>query len=110
VKSAKPSSFSGAGTLLTFSFLVTNTGDVPLTNVQVVDTDLPGLSAISCPSTTVVEGGSMTCTATYTTTQADVTAGQVTNTATSLGVSASSTDRSARHRRPWSFRSGRWCR
>ena len=87
VKSASPGSFSTAGTTLTYSFLVTNTGDVTLSSIQVTDTDLPGLSAISCPAgaSSLAPGASVTCTATYVTTQADVDAGSVTNTATAQG-------------------------
>ena len=42
-KSADASSFSAAGTLLTYSYLVTNTGNVTLTSVGVTD-PMPGLS------------------------------------------------------------------
>ena len=86
VKSVTPSSFPAAGTLLHYSFVVTNTGDVTLTDVHEIDTDLPGLSVISCPSTTLEAGKSQTCTATYTTTQAGVSAGRVINTATAQGL------------------------
>ena len=51
LKSAEPGSFAAAGETIHYSFLVTNTGNVTLTGVQVVDTDLPGLSAIDCPDT-----------------------------------------------------------
>jgi hypothetical protein len=44
-----------------------------------------GLSAITCPDTSLAPGGSETCTATYTTTQTDVTAGSITNTGTATG-------------------------
>jgi hypothetical protein len=53
--------------------------------VQVNDTGLPGLSAVTCPSTTLAPGASETCTATYVTTAAEVDAGSVTNTATAQG-------------------------
>ena len=56
-----------------------------LTSVQVNDTDMPGLSAITCPHTTLAPGASQTCTATYVTTGADVDTGSVTNTATAQG-------------------------
>ena len=86
VKSATPSSFAAAGTTIHYSFLVTNTGNVTLSSVQVTDTDLPGLSAITCPDASLAPAGSQTCTATYDTTQADVDAGSVTNTATAQGT------------------------
>ena len=63
LKSAEPGSFAAAGETIHYSFLVTNTGNVTLTSVQVVDTDLPGLSAIDCPHTTLAAGASETCTA-----------------------------------------------
>ncbi|MGD0375753.1 MAG: hypothetical protein ABSB01_14360, partial [Streptosporangiaceae bacterium] len=85
VKSAEPSSFAAAGETIHYSFLVTNTGNVTLSHIEVVDTDLPGLSAISCPDPTLAAGASETCTATYVTTAADVDAGSVTNTATAQG-------------------------
>jgi uncharacterized repeat protein (TIGR01451 family) len=91
VKSARPLTFSKPGTLISYSFLVTNNGNVTLTNVQVNDTGLPGLSAITCPSTTLAPGASETCTATYVTTAADVRAGRVTNTATAQGDPPGST-------------------
>ena len=47
---------------------------------------MPGLSAIACPATTLAPGASETCTATYTTTQADVDAGSITNTGTATGT------------------------
>ena len=59
--------------------------------MQVNDTDLPGLSAISCPSTTLAAQATETCTATYSTTQADVDSGSVTNSATAQGTPPGST-------------------
>lgn len=84
-KSASPPSFSAAGQVIHYSYLVTNTGEVPLTGVGVTD-DLDGLSAVSCPQTTLDVGESQTCTATYTTTQEDVKRGSIRNVATSHGT------------------------
>jgi len=70
---------------LTYSFLVTNTGNVTLHWVTVSD-PLPGLSAISpalVPS--LVPGASTMFTASYTVMQADVKAGAIFNTATARG-------------------------
>lgn len=75
------------GDKLTYSFQVTNTGNLTLHTVSVVD-PMPGLSAITCPKTTLAPGESMPCTATYTVTQADVDAGQVDNTATASGTAS----------------------
>ncbi len=86
VKSASPSTFSRAGQTITYHFAVTNTGDETLTSVAVTDTDLPGLSAIHCPQSTLAPGAGETCTATYVTTQANVNSGKVTNIATVHGL------------------------
>lgn len=88
-KSANPAQINKAGETVTYSFLVTNTGNVTLTGVDIADTDFSGtgtLSAIDCPSTTLLAGQFETCTATYTVTQADVDAGTLTNTATVTGT------------------------
>ena len=91
LKSAEPGSFAAAGETIHYSFLVTNTGNVTLTSVQVVDTDLPGLSAIDCPDATLAAGASETCHAHYVTTQGDVDAGSVMNSATAQGDPPGST-------------------
>ena len=70
--------------------MVTNTGNVTLTTWR-SPTTWPGLSAINCGAGTNVvasfaPGASVTCTATYTTTQADVDAGSITNTGTATGT------------------------
>jgi uncharacterized repeat protein (TIGR01451 family) len=85
VKSANTTMFSGPGTVITYSYKVTNTGNVTLTGVKVID-PMPGLSAVTCPSTTLAPGASVTCAATYTTTQADVAHGSVKNVATASAV------------------------
>jgi uncharacterized repeat protein (TIGR01451 family) len=84
VKSATPATYSQAGQVIHYSFHVTNTGNVTLTNVHVTDTH-KGLSAIACPETTLTAGQSETCTATYRITAADLTTGHVTNSATAQG-------------------------
>ncbi|MDJ0663302.1 MAG: SdrD B-like domain-containing protein [Acidimicrobiia bacterium] len=81
------------GDTLTYSFDVANTGDVSLTNVTVSD-PLPGLGAITCApaqGSTLAPGGTMACTAPYTVTAADATTGQVTNTATVVGLAPAGT-------------------
>ena len=73
------------GTMITYSYMVTNTGNVTLTPVKVTD-PMPGLSAVICPATTLAPAASETCTATYTTTQADVGRGSIHNTGTATGT------------------------
>ena len=90
VKSASPSSYSLPGTAITYSYLVTDTGNVTLTGLKVED-PMQGLSNISCPFTSLAPGQSTTCTATYTTTQPDVDAGQIVNTGTASGTAPDGT-------------------
>jgi uncharacterized repeat protein (TIGR01451 family) len=85
-KSVSPTWFSAAGQTLAYSFLVSNPSSVTLSAIIVHDTGLPGLSTIACPDPALAAGASETCTATYLTTQQDVNAGSVSNTATATGT------------------------
>ena len=75
------------GELLTYSFRVTNTGDVPLTDVTISDT-MFGLSDAPCVASLPV-GAVTDCpllpTQTHTVTQADLDRGSVVNLATTSG-------------------------
>lgn len=73
------------GAPVTWTFVVTNIGDVPLSNVVVMD----GQAAVSCPKTALATGESMTCTA-----QGTAQACQQTNVAsvTAQGDSTTVTD------------------
>ncbi|MEV5570543.1 DUF11 domain-containing protein [Spirillospora sp. NPDC052269] len=84
-KQVAESSFSSAGETLHYSYAVTNTGMVTLNNVGVAD-PLAGLSPVTCPTTTLAPGQSTTCTAVYTTTQADVDSGIIFNVANAYGT------------------------
>ena len=85
VKSATESSFYAAGETINYDYLLTNTGNVTLGAVGVLDAHV-GLSGLSCPDPTLVPGASETCSATYVVTPADVSAGSVLNTATAQGT------------------------
>ena len=79
------------GDTLTYGLVARNSGDVTLTGVGVSD-PLPGLSALTCAPAqpaTLAPGAAMSCTATYSVTQADLDAGEVANTATASGLSPS---------------------
>ena len=82
-KSANPTTYSGPGTPITYSYAVENMGNVTLSSATVTD-PMSGLSAIDCGNSSNViaslaPGATVTCTATYTTTQADVDAGSISN-------------------------------
>jgi LPXTG-site transpeptidase (sortase) family protein len=85
-KTASPSTYTEVGDVISYTLVATNTGNVTLTDVTVTD---PLLNYLSCGTDTTLEpddtGDSLTCTATYTITQADVDAGQFVNTATASG-------------------------
>lgn len=85
VKTAQPvvAGDVSEGSQLRFDFVVTNTGGGAVDDIVVTD---PRVATVTCPSTTLAEGASMTCTAVYTITAADVAAGKVVNTATVDGI------------------------
>jgi Bacterial Ig-like domain (group 3) len=63
--------FSAAGQSISFTFLLANTGGAPISAIQ-----LTGVKTgpVTCPSTTLPTGATMTCTSRYTTTTADLNA------------------------------------
>ncbi len=78
------------GDTIDYSYVVTNTGDVTLTTIAVID---PTLGTVTCPSLAppgLAPGASVTCTANdpYTVTQADVDNGGATDAATATGADA----------------------
>ena len=77
-----------AGNVINYTFVVTNTGDVPITNVVVSD-PLTGLVISGTQGTTLAVGATVTLTGTYTITAADVAAGRVTNQAKVTGLDPS---------------------
>ncbi|MEO6470059.1 MAG: hypothetical protein ABIP21_13255, partial [Acidimicrobiia bacterium] len=86
-KTVTPNQNVTLGTLLTYTMTATNTGTTTLENARIID-PMTGLSALNCSlvaGTNLAPGASMTCTATYTVTAADVTAGEILNDATVSG-------------------------
>lgn len=79
-KSASPTSYTTAGTTITYTYTITNTGSVPLCfPIQICDDKL-GTKMIPCSS--IIQGGSQAFTSTYVTTAADLLLPFITNTAT----------------------------
>ncbi|MDR7191786.1 DUF7507 domain-containing protein, partial [Luteimonas terrae] len=84
VKTAGTPSGNIAGSTIAYTFLVTNTGNVTITDIAIDDAQLD--AAAVCPATTLAPGASTTCTGVHTITQAEVDAGEVRNTATATGT------------------------
>src|SRR5262249_5277825 len=77
--------------VVTYTFTATNTGNTTLTGVAIADPK-PGLSALACTPAqpaALVPGATLSCTATRATTQADLDAGTIANSATVNGTGPS---------------------
>jgi len=79
VKSADPSTYNQESQVISYSYLVTNIGNITLTSITVTDDKI---AIVDCPATTLAPAASMTCTGSYSITQADLDSGSVTNHAT----------------------------
>ncbi|MFW2589811.1 DUF7507 domain-containing protein [Sagittula sp. SSi028] len=89
-KSADAETFTTAGEVVTFTYEIANIGSVPIRQLSVFDDQI---GAVTCADTVILDQPSgaqapdtSVCTATYTTTQADVDRGFVTNIAIAEGV------------------------
>jgi uncharacterized repeat protein (TIGR01451 family) len=58
-KSPSPTTYTAAGQPIIYTYAVTNTGNVPITNISIADDKLSG---ITCVATTLAVGASTTCT------------------------------------------------
>jgi hypothetical protein len=98
-KSAAPATYSTAGNVITYTFVVTNTGNATLAGpITVLDDQTTNET---CPALTTIgdfdnffdPGEALTCSATYTITPADVISGSVVNVASATnGTIDSPTD------------------
>ncbi len=80
-KAATETSFSAAGVTLHYTLEATNDGNVTLTDVSITDAKLGTLDCTPSQGATLEPSETLSCTGTYLTTQADVDAGKVDNTA-----------------------------
>ncbi|MCL2784095.1 MAG: Ig-like domain-containing protein [Propionibacteriaceae bacterium] len=89
-----PGTMTATGDKVTFSFTVKNTGNTSvggLTINRVAFTGTGTNPTVTCSPTSLAPNASATCTGTYTVTQADIAAKEITVTATSSGTAASAT-------------------
>ena len=97
LKTATPLTYSAVGQSISYSYLVTNSGNVSLAGPVTV---LDDKATVTCPNVNTVgnndgfldPGEAVTCTASYTITQADLNAGSVTNMATAYGGGTNSNE------------------
>jgi|GEM_PF-6166023 len=104
-KNAQETGFSSSGKVLHYTYVVTNSGYAPLVGPVTVaddkstDETCPAVSTVGDGSNYLDPSESITCTATYTTTAGDVTAGSVTNTAsaTADGVTSNTANKTVNY-------------
>ncbi|MEO8470316.1 MAG: VWA domain-containing protein [Chloroflexota bacterium] len=77
-KAASPTTYKVAGDVITYTYVVSNTGNEDLAGPVTVTDDK---ATVTCPAGDLLIDGSMTCTASYVITPADVEARSVTNIA-----------------------------
>lgn len=93
-KTALPVTYNSVGQVISYSYVVSNSGNVTLNAPFAVADDHATDEA--CPATaTLAPAASITCTASYSITQADLDAGLVTNSATSTNGPVTSLSDSA---------------
>ena len=99
-KTATPSRLSSAGQRIAYSFLVTNSGNVMLDGIAIAEQDFTGTGGpltVVCPATnSLAAGASLTCTADYQATDADLAAGRISNRATADATDPSGASISSR--------------
>ncbi len=80
--------YTAAGQLVTFTVTAANTGNVTLQDVTVSDGDLAGLSCPPSFTRTLAPGAAVSCTGSYTMSQADLDSGSYTNHAAASSAQA----------------------
>ena len=85
-RAAPDGSYDTVGEMITYDFVVTNTGDQIIPSVTIRDPDIDPGSLSPASVSNLAIGASANFTATHTITQADIEANQVINTATAEGT------------------------
>ncbi|SDP15594.1 conserved repeat domain-containing protein, partial [Phyllobacterium sp. YR620] len=90
------SPFKAVGDKISYAYKVTNSGNVTITRPISISDDK--IKSVTCPALTdgkLAPGGTLTCTADYSVTQADIDAGKVVNTASATDGTTKSPEASA---------------
>ncbi|MFV0281142.1 MAG: beta strand repeat-containing protein [Rhodoblastus sp.] len=91
VKTSTATSYATVGQTVAYNYVVTNKGNTTLTQpVAVNDNKIATVACPALPTGGLAPNASLTCTASYTVTQADLDAGSLTNTATTTSGSTTS--------------------
>ncbi|WP_159618185.1 DUF7507 domain-containing protein [Ruania rhizosphaerae] len=90
VKTSDTASVQEAGHVITYEFLVTNTGNVTIEDVTIDEGEFTGageLEPVTCPAAAaaLAPDEEVVCTTTYEVVEADLTGGELSNTATAIG-------------------------
>ena len=80
-KSASPTEYSAVGEVISYSYVISNTGDATISGPFAVVDDLAADEACLAAPASLAPGEELTCNASYTITVADILAGLVTNSA-----------------------------
>lgn len=84
VKTASLAKATQVGQKITYSFAVTNTGNIDLHDIAIAEGSFSGKGTLptpTCPAEPVIPGASVTCTTVYTVVADDLTGAAITNTA-----------------------------
>lgn len=98
VQTVSPSVVSTVGQVISFSTLMTNTGNISMSAVAVAVSGFTGTGpapTYSCPSSTLAAGVSQTCTASYTVRAGDLARTSIAATATGSGLGLGLTTRTS---------------
>lgn len=89
-KTASPETYDRVGLVITYSYVITNSGTSTLGPTQFTVSDTGISTPINCGNadTTLASNATVNCSATYTVTQADMDAGSVSTSATASGGGA----------------------
>lgn len=89
-KTAAPTTYDRLGQLITYTYVITNSGTAPLGPAQFTVTDTGIATPINCgeATMTLASNATVTCSATYSITQADMAAASISTNATAAGGGA----------------------